>query len=79
MSDDTSSVEPNENQFQNLQIALAAQEGERARLLAKYDGRISELKKAIKTLERDLARKTKPTPEKTVKKPKRPRKLKTPK
>ena len=79
MSDDTSSVELNENQLQlqSLQIALAAQEGERARLLAKYDRRISELKKAIKPLERELAQKTKRAPEKPVKKKnKRPSKPK---
>ena len=78
MSDDTLSIMPNENQLQlqSLQMALAAQEGERARLIAKYDQRISELKKAIKTAERELAQKTKPKPENPVEKPKRPRKPK---
>jgi hypothetical protein len=63
--------------LQSLQFALAAQESERARLLAKYDEHINELKKAIKTLERELAHKSKSEPEKPVKKPKQPGKPKT--
>ncbi len=47
-------------QLEAWRLALAALEGERARLIAKYDQRISELKKSIKELERSLARQPRP-------------------
>ncbi len=42
-------------------LALAALEAEKARLVAKYDQRIADLRQAIKGLERGPSRKPRPT------------------
>jgi len=62
------------SQLEALRISLAAMEGERARLIAKYDQRIADLKKAIEAQERDLARQPAPASEKAITRPKRSRK-----
>lgn len=64
------------SQLEAWRLALAALEAERKRLIEKYGRRIAELKKAIKTLERDLARQPKRTSAKEAARPKRARKAK---
>ncbi len=55
-------------------LALAALEAEKARLVAKYDQRIADLRQAIKSLERGPSRKPPPTRTPSAPRPKRARK-----
>ncbi len=55
-------------------LALAALEAEKARLIAKYDQRIAELRQAIKGLEQGPSRQPRPTRAPSVRQPKPARK-----